>query len=440
MAFVLAQNIYGKSIRAAQRFRRPSLIQKQKRFLNLHEHHSKDLLARYNVRVQRGILANTPQQAKENAIKLRQMGARDLICKSQVLAGGRGKGYFVETGFKGGVKVCESPEEIEKMAAEMLGKHLVTNQTGPEGQFVANVLIHEGIDFDKEFYLAFLLDRAFDGPAIMGSPMGGMEIEDVAEEHPDKIKTIPIDIREGLTKNIAKEMAEFVGFSPEAIDDACEQMQGLYDLFMKNDCVQVEINPFVETTKEHYNQLVYCVDAKLGFDDFAGYRNKEIFSWKDPTMEDPREVAAEEVGLNYVGLDGHIGCMVNGAGLAMATMDVIKLHGGEPANFLDVGGGANEKQVEEAFKILTSDPKVKGILINIFGGIMKCDVIANGVIAAAKTVDLEAKGIPLVVRLAGTNVDEGKKLLNDSKLLIQAASDLDDAASKVVAATGGPAK
>eukprot|EP00486_Rosalina_sp_Unknown_P001603 CAMPEP_0201565996 /NCGR_PEP_ID=MMETSP0190_2-20130828/5479_1 /ASSEMBLY_ACC=CAM_ASM_000263 /TAXON_ID=37353 /ORGANISM="Rosalina sp." /LENGTH=441 /DNA_ID=CAMNT_0047984133 /DNA_START=104 /DNA_END=1429 /DNA_ORIENTATION=+ len=441
MAFALAHNLFSKSIRSAQRYKKSvSIVQKQKRFLNLHEFSAKELMGRYNVRVQRGILATTPQQAKENAIKLREMGARDLICKSQVLAGGRGKGHFVETGFKGGVKVCESPEEIEAMAKEMLGKHLVTNQTGPEGQFVAKVLIHEGIDFDKEFYLAFLLDRAYDGPCIMGSPMGGMEIEDVAEEYPDKIKTLPIDLREGLTKSIAKEMAQFVGFGDEAMDDACEQMQNLYDLFMKNDCVQVEINPFVQTTQAHYDSKVYCVDAKLGFDDFAGYRNKEIFSWKDPTMEDPREVQAEEVGLNYVGLDGHIGCMVNGAGLAMATMDVIKLHGGEPANFLDVGGGANEQQVEEAFKILTSDPNVKGILINIFGGIMKCDVIANGVIAAAKSVDLAGLGIPLVVRLAGTNVDEGKALLDKSGLLIQSADDLDDAAGKIVASTGGPAK
>merc|ERR1712187_139847 len=228
-------------------------------------------------------------------------------------------------------------------------------------------------------------------------------------------------------------MAEFVGFGAEAIDDACEQMQGLYDLFMKNDCVQVEINPFVQTTKENYDSKVYCVDAKLGFDDFASHRNKEIFSWKDPSMEDPREVKAEEVGLNYVGLDGHIGCMVNGAGLAMATMDVIKLHGGEPANFLDVGGGANEKQVEEAFKILTSDPNVKGILINIFGGIMKCDIIANGIINAAKKIDLEALGVPLVVRLEGTNVEKGVELLKNSGLAIQSATDLDDAAQKCVA-------
>jgi len=326
------------------------------------------------------------------------------------------------------------------MAKEMLGNRLITQQTGSDGMRVDKVLIHEGVNFDKEYYLAFLLDPATQGPVIVGSPMGGMEIEEVAEEYPDKIKTIPITLKEGLTKSQGKEMAEFLGFTEsKKIDDAVTQMMGLYDLMMKNDCVQVEINPIVQTTEENYDGKVYCVDAKLGFDDFASFRNKDIFALRDTTQEDAREVAADEAGLNYVGLDGHIGCMVNGAGLAMATMDVIKLHGGEPANFLDVGGGANEKQVEEAsFKILTSDPNVKGILINIFGGIMKCDVIANGVIAAAKSVDLAGLGIPLVVRLAGTNVDEGKKLLDQSGLLIKSANDLDDAASKVVAATGGP--
>eukprot|EP01084_Bolivina_argentea_P236738 398000_1 len=242
MAFALATKIFTKSIRRAQKCK--TLITKQKRFLDLHEYRAKELMARHNVRVQKGILASTPQQAKDNAIKLRKEGALDLIVKSQILAGGRGKGHFVETGFKGGVKVCDSPEEIEAMTKEMLGNHLVTNQTGPEGQLVQNVLIHEGVNFDKEFYLAFLLERAYDGPVIMGSPMGGMEIEEVAEEYPDKIKTLPIDLQEGLTKATAKEMAEFVGFGKEAIDDACEQMQNLYDLFMKNDCIQVEINPF----------------------------------------------------------------------------------------------------------------------------------------------------------------------------------------------------
>lgn len=433
MAFAMRRGFFDKAIKQLRKRKTLKIATKQKRFLNLHEYRAKELMARHNVRVQKGILANTPKQAKENAIKLRAEGARDLIVKSQILAGGRGKGHF-DTGFKGGVKVCDTPDEVEEMAKAMLGNYLITNQTGAEGQLVSNVLIHEGVDFDKEFYLAFLLERAYDGPVIMGSPMGGMEIEEVAEEYPDQIKTLPIDINSGLTNNQAKEMAQFLGFSESALDDAVTQFQGLYDMFIKNDCVQVEINPIVQTTKAHYDEKVYCVDAKLGFDEFAGFRNKEIFSWKDPTMEDPREVAAEEVGLNYVGLDGNVGCMVNGAGLAMATMDVIKLHGGEPANFLDVGGGANEQQVESAFKIITSDENVKGILVNIFGGIMKCDVIARGVIAAAKTVDLQAKGIPLVVRLAGTNVEEGKKLLAESGLLIQPADDLDDGAAKVVAA------
>lgn len=410
--------------------------QNAKRFLNLHEYRAKELMNRHNVRVQRGILASTPEQARQNAVKLREMGARDLIVKSQILAGGRGKGHF-DTGFKGGVKVCKTPEEVEKMTKAMLGHRLITNQTGPEGQLVSNVLVHEGVDFDKELYLAILMERAYDGPVIMGSPMGGTEIEEIAEKHPDKIKTIPIDINKGLTDDICKEMAKFLGFDNKVVADACEQMKALYDMFIKNDCIQVEINPFVQTTEQHYHSKVYCVDAKLGFDDFAGYRNKEIFSWRDSSMEDPREVAAEKVGLNYVGLTGNIACMVNGAGLAMATMDVIKLHGGDPANFLDVGGGANEKQVEEAFKILTSDPNVRGILVNIFGGIMKCDVIARGVIAAAKIINLKEKNIPLVVRLAGTNVDEGKKLLDSSGLLIQSASDLDDAALKIVSAVKG---
>jgi len=403
------------------------------RHLDLHEHYAKDLLARHGVRVQRGILATTPEQAFENAVQLRESGARDLICKSQILAGGRGKGHFIETGFKGGVKVCGSPEEVRKMSAEMIGNTLVTNQTGPEGQPVAKVLIHEGVDFSNEYYFAILLEAAYDGPVLVGSPMGGMDIEEVAEKHPEAIKMVPIDVKEGVQDSQCRELAEFMGFDAEVIPDAMEQMKGLYDLFMKNDCVQVEINPMVQTTKEHYDQKVFCVDAKLGFDEFTEFRNKEIFSWKDTTMEDPREVAAAEVGLNYVGLDGNIGCMVNGAGLAMGTMDTIALFGGEPANFLDVGGGANEKQVEEAFKILTSDKNVKAILVNIFGGIMKCDVIANGVIAAAKSCNLEALGIPLIVRLAGTNVEKGKALLDGSGLLITSAVDLNDAAQKACA-------
>jgi succinyl-CoA synthetase beta subunit len=244
---------------------------------------------------------------------------------------------------------------------------------------------------------------------------------------------IGVDIKEGLTDAKAREMAVFMGFQGDAIEDAMVQMKGLYSLFVQNDCVQVEINPMVETTKAHYDGKVYCVDAKLGFDESAEFRNKEIFSWRDRTMEDPREVEAAEVGLNYVGLDGNIGCMVNGAGLAMGTMDTIALFGGEPANFLDVGGGATEEMVTDAFTLLTRDPKVRCILVNIFGGIMKCDVIAKGVIAAAQKIDLEAKGIPLVVRLAGTNVEEGKRLLSESGLKIEAADDLNDAAKRAAA-------
>eukprot|EP00494_Astrolonche_serrata_P032770 UN33039 len=376
------------------------------RNLDLQEHHSKELCARHNVRVQRGIVADTAEETVAAAEKLRADGCRDIIVKSQILAGGRGKGTF-DTGFKGGVKICDSPQEAGEMAGKMIGNRLITNQTGPEGQMVHRVLVHEGVDFTNEFYFAILLEAAYGGPVLVGSPMGGMDIEEVAETNPEKIKFVPIDIKKGLDKEKCKELALFMGFTGDAIEDSVKQMEGLYDLFMKNDCVQVEINPMVQTTKEHYYEKVYCVDAKLGFDEFTEFRNKEVFSWKDTSMEDPRETEANKYGLNYVGLDGNIGCMVNGAGLAMGTMDTIKLYGGEPANFLDVGGGANEEQVKNAFQILTSDKNVKAILVNIFGGIMKCDTIANGVIAAAKAVDLEKLGIPLVVRLAGTNVELG---------------------------------
>lgn len=418
---------------ASKLSRKCNLAQVSVRNLELHEHHAKTLLARHGVRVQRGIVAETAQQAEENARELRKLGARDLICKSQILAGGRGKGTF-DTGFKGGVKICDSPEEVGEMAGQMIGNWLTTKQTPPGGQLVQKVLIHEGVDFEREFYFAILLERAYGGPVLVGSPMGGMDVEEVAEEHPEQLKMIPVDVKEGLTDAKCHEMAVFMGFEGDAIEDAKEQMKGLYDLFMKNDCVQIEINPMVQTTKAHYDSKVYCVDAKLGFDESTQYRNKEIFSWKDETMLDPREVEAEKHGLNYVGLDGNIGCMVNGAGLAMGTMDTIKLYGGDPANFLDVGGGATEEQVEQAFRVLTGDPNVKVILVNIFGGIMKCDTIAKGVINAAKTIDLEAKGIPLVVRLAGTNVELGKQLLDESGLLIQSASDLDDAAQKAAQA------
>merc|ERR1719362_727531 len=307
---------------------------------------------------------------------------------------------------------------------------LITNQTPPEGQKVQKVLIHEGVDFDKEYYFAILLEREYNGPVIVGSPMGGMDIEEVAEKHPEALKMIGVDIKEGLTDDKAREMAEFMGFQGEIIDDAMVQMKGLYQLFIQNDCVQVEINPMVETTKAHYDSKVYCVDAKLGFDESAEFRNKEIFTWRDATMEDPREVEAAEVGLNYVGLDGNIGCMVNGAGLAMGTMDTIKLFGGDPANFLDVGGGATAEQVSTALTILTGDPKVEAIMVNIFGGIMRCDTIAKGVIQGVQQVDIK---VPLIVRVEGTNVEVGRRLLEESDFGFITAQDLDDAAQKAVA-------
>jgi len=284
-----------------------------------------------------------------------------------------------------------------------------------------------GVNFEKEFYFALLMDRAYGGPVMVASPRGGMDIEEVAHSHPQDIYTQPIDINEGIKPDQTRRIAELLGFRGKAIEDAQEQMKNLYNMFMSTDASQVEINPFVIAT----DGKVYCVDAKLLFDDNAGFRQNELFGMRDFSQEDPREVAAAQYALNYVGLDGNIACMVNGAGLAMATMDIIKLHGGSPANFLDVGGGANEKQVEEAFKILTSDPKVKAILVNIFGGIMKCDIIAQGIINAAKAINLRH---PLVVRLAGTNVDLGRSMLEKSGLKLTTASDLDDAAKKAVAA------
>lgn len=399
------------------------------RSLNLHEHHAKELLAYHDIRVQKGILAFNAKEAEINATKLRQMGAKSLICKSQILAGGRGKGVF-DTGFKGGVKVCDSPEEINSVAKKMIGNRLITKQTISDGQFVQKVLIHEGIDFNFEFYFAILLDRSFNSPILVGSSIGGVNIEEVASKNPKKIKIIPISIKEGLTDGKCLELAKFMGFKETILNDTCKQMKGLYNLFMKNDCIQIEINPFIQTEANSLNSKVYCIDAKLDFDEFAEYRNKEIFNWKDVTMQDMREVIAKEIGLNYISLDGNIGCMVNGAGLAMATMDAISIYGGQPANFLDVGGSADQHQVEGAFKILVSDKNAKSILINIFGGIMKCDVIAMGIIKAIRKINLGKLGIPLIVRLSGTNEDIGKKLFKESGLLIQLANNLNDAAQK----------
>jgi succinyl-CoA synthetase beta subunit len=376
------------------------------------------------VRVQRGQSADTPEEAEQVARKLLKEGAKELVIKAQILAGGRGKGHF-NTGYKGGVHVCKTPEQVKEHAKQMLGNYLITKQTGPEGQHVKKVLVHESLNFDTELYFAILMDRAFDGPVIVASKRGGMDIEQVAEESPQDIFTQAIDIRAGIQDSHTERIGKLLGLQGKVLQDAQDQMKRLYKLMLATDSVQIEINPFVVAS----DGKVYCVDAKLNFDENAQFRQEKIFNMRDWSMEDPREVAAAKFNLNYIGLDGNIGCMVNGAGLAMATMDIIKLHGGQPANFLDVGGGASAKQVEEAFKILSSDKSVKAILVNIFGGIMKCDVIADGIVAAAKAVGIR---LPLVVRLEGTNVEKGNKILRESGIRLTTASDLDDAAMKAV--------
>jgi len=398
------------------------------RFLNLHEYQSKALMSKYNVRVQKGEVASTPEEAEQVAERLLKAGAKELVIKAQVHAGGRGKGHFTN-GFKGGVKISTDPKQIREYASKMIGSSLITAQTGPEGQPCKQVLIHEGISFDRELYLAILLDRAHNGPVFVASPQGGMDIEQVAHETPDKIFTQPIDIAKGVQDADSKRIAELLGFKGAEVAEAQQQMKNLYELFIKEEATQVEINPFVQTKEGQ----VFCVDAKILFDDNAAFRHAEVHAQRDFSMEDPREVEASKFNLNYIGLDGNIGCMVNGAGLAMATMDIIKLHGGSPANFLDVGGGASEQQVEEAFKILTADKNVKALLVNIFGGIMKCDIIANGIVNAAKKVGLK---IPLVVRLEGTNVEQGNEILKKSGIQLITARDLDQAAELAVKAIG----
>lgn len=416
---------------------RPSLLQRilpraqqQRRWLNLHEYQAKELMAKYGVRVQKSYTADNVSDAQAAAKKLKGDGAEDLILKAQILAGGRGKGTF-KNGFKGGVHVLKTPEEVTEIAGKMINQVLVTKQTGPDGQKVSKLLVHEGVDFNKEFYFAILMDRASSGPVMVGSPMGGMDIEEVAENHPDAIKSIPVDINTGIKPAQSAEMGKFLGFEGTSLIDAQTQIEGLYKMFINEDATQVEINPLVQTSPDSRTKgKVFCVDAKIGFDDNASFRHEDLFAMRDFSLEDSREVAADKHNLNYIGLDGNIGCMVNGAGLAMATMDIIKMSGGSPANFLDVGGGATTEQVKEAFKILTKDSEVKAILVNIFGGIMRCDTIASGIVEAAKTLEMQ---IPLIVRLEGTNVKAGKEILKSSGLKILAADNLNDAAQKAVA-------
>ena len=394
--------------------------------MNIHEYQAKELLQKFDVATTRGRVAATLDEAEQIA---RELGDIDIVVKAQIHAGGRGKGSF-KNGFKGGVHVRKTPDEVRDVAAKMLGQILVTHQTGPAGRLVNRVLVAESADITREIYFAVLLDRATTAPLIVASTEGGVEIEAVAAKSPEKIIREPIDPLAGLQPYQARKLASQLGFESSQLKNASKLFDGLYRTFIAYDCSMVEVNPLVVTNKGE----VLALDAKFNFDDNALYRHPEIAAMRDIAEEDPREVEASKHGLNYIGLDGNIACLVNGAGLAMATMDIIKFYGGEPANFLDVGGGATEEQVTEAFKILIADKKVKAILVNIFGGIMKCDVIAQGIIDAAKTVKLS---VPLVVRLEGTNVERGKQMLKESGLALIAADDLADAAQKVVGAAKG---
>ncbi len=394
--------------------------------MNIHEYQAKELLEKFGVATSPGKAARTPEEAERAA---RELATTDLVVKAQIHAGGRGKGTFTN-GFKGGVHLCKSPEEARDIASKMLGQTLVTHQTGPDGRVVNTVLIAKSVEIAREIYFAILLDRGTATPMIVASTEGGVEIEAVAEKSPEKIIREPVNPLAGLQPFQTRKLAKQLGFKSDQIKAASKLFDGLYRTFVGLDCSMVEVNPLVVTDKGE----VLALDAKFNFDDNALYRHPEVAAMRDVGEEDPREVEASKHGLNYIGLDGNIACLVNGAGLAMATMDIIKFYGGSPANFLDVGGSATEEQVTEAFKILVADKRVQAILVNIFGGIARCDVIAQGIIAAAKAVGLS---VPLVVRLEGTNVKEGKQLLKESGLTLITADDLGDAAEKAVKAAGG---
>src|SRR5213592_376052 len=373
--------------------------------MNIHEYQAKELLQKFDVATTRGRVAATLDDAEQIA---RELGDVDIVVKAQIYAGGRGKGTF-KNGFKGGVHVRKTPEEVGRVAGEMLDQILVTHQTGPAGRVVNKVLVAESADITREIYFAVLLDRATAAPLIVASTEGGVEIETVAAKSPEKIIREAIDPLPGLQPFQARKIAKQLGFESSQLKNASKLFEGLYRTFIAFDCSMVEVNPLVVTKKGE----VLALDAKFNFDDNALYRHPDLVALRDIAEEDSREVEASKHGLNYIGLDGNIACLVNGAGLAMATMDIIKFYGGSPANFLDVGGSATEEQVTEAFKILVGDKRVEAILVNIFGGIAKCDVIAQGIIAAAKAVGLS---VPLVVRLEGTNVEKGKRLLKESGL------------------------
>jgi succinyl-CoA synthetase beta subunit len=382
--------------------------------MKIHEYQGKELLKKFGVAVPRGIVARTPDEAERAA---KELATGVVVVKAQIHAGGRGKG--------GGVKLAKSPEEAGSIAKQMLGMKLVTHQTGPEGREVRVLLIEEGLPIDKEFYLGIVLDRASGRPVFMASSAGGMDIEEVAAKTPEKIMKETIDPAVGFRSFQARKLAFGLGLSAELINQAVKFMQALYSAYEQMDASLVEINPFLLTK----DSRLIALDAKINFDDNALFRHKDFLELRDLNEEEPLEIEASKFDLNYIKLDGNIACMVNGAGLAMATMDIIKLAGGEPANFLDVGGGASQERVEAAFRILLADENVKAVLINIFGGIVRCDMVARGVVEAAKNLGIK---VPVVVRLEGTNVEEGQRVIRESGLNFTVANGMQDAAEKVV--------
>jgi len=409
-----------------------SFYKSARKFFDLHEYQSKIILGNFGLPVQKGDLAQSP----EEALKVAKSLQGELVVKAQVHAGGRGKGHLT-SGLKGGVKLVNSAEEVHNLTKQMIGYNLITHQTPKEGLLVKSVLVLEAVDLKKQFYIAIVLDRTFQAPVIIVSNEGGMDIEDVAKTNPDAIKYFPVDVLKGLTDETVRKVTDFLNVDNETQrKQAVDQVKKLYDLFIKTDSTQIEINPWITDAKGEW----YLVDAKINIDDSASFRQGEIVHMKENSAAsedtDPNEVKAAKLGLNYIGLKGDIGCLVNGAGLAMATMDIIQLKNGEPANFLDVGGSATAEQVTQAFEILNNHPSVKTILINIFGGIMRCDVIAQGIIQAAEKVGVN---VPIVVRLTGTNADQGRKMIEDfgkknQKITFITAKDLDQAAEFAVSA------
>ncbi|RDW12314.1 ADP-forming succinate--CoA ligase subunit beta [Paracoccus thiocyanatus] len=397
--------------------------------MNIHEYQAKALLRQYGAPVSDGRVVMKADEAKAAAGEL---DGPLWVIKAQIHAGGRGKGHFKEkeAGEKGGVRLAKSVAEAEELTRQMLGRTLVTHQTGETGKQVNRIYIEDGSDIERELYLALLVDRGTSRVSFVASTEGGMDIEEVAASTPEKIVSFSVDPASGLSDFHGRRVAFALGLKGAQVKQCVALVRNLYRMFIEKDMEMLEINPLIVMKDGNLKAL----DAKMGFDNNALYRQPDILALRDETEEDPKELAASKFDLNYIALDGEIGCMVNGAGLAMATMDIIKLFGAEPANFLDVGGGATKEKVTEAFKIITSDPNVKGILVNIFGGIMRCDIIAEGIIAAVKEVGLQ---VPLVVRLEGTNVDLGKKIISESGLNVIAADDLSDAAQKIVKAVKG---